>query len=235
MGWHDVGGFAALDHDPVHLVEGVEVLAQESDGDLGHRQRICRVDTPFGIRGGVRLLAVVADLEMGHGQAVDVDAFLRAGVDHHGGVDAVKRAPVQHQDLAATALLGRCAQYPDGDTQVVCDRRQSHARAGSGSGDDVVAAGVADPGQRVVLGADSDGQRPAPRGSHKCRLQVAGALLDLKARPCEGVSHHFRGTPLLEPDLVGRMHAVAELDQRVTPRVDHLPKLILDRSHGEEE
>ena len=81
------------------------------------------------------------------------------GVDHHRHVDAVEGAPLEQQDLAAAALLGRGADDPHGHAEVVGHGGQGQARADGGRGDHVVAAGVADPGQRVVLGADGDLQR----------------------------------------------------------------------------
>src|SRR5262249_54228727 len=57
------------------------------------------------------------------------------------------------------------------------------SRAGPGRGDDVVPAGVADPGQRVVFGHDGDAwPRPgAGNGGAKCRRQPAHAALDTEA------------------------------------------------------
>jgi hypothetical protein len=51
-------------------------------------------------------------VEVGHGQAGAGQALGRPRVDHHGGVDAVEGAPLEHEDLAAAALLGRRAQHP---------------------------------------------------------------------------------------------------------------------------
>ena len=85
--------------------------------------------------------------------------FGRSGVHHHRRVDAVEHALVQHDDLAAAALFGRGAEDLHGDAEFVGERSEREARADRGAGDHVVATGVADAGQRVVLGADADGER----------------------------------------------------------------------------
>ena len=90
-------------------------------------------------------------------------------------MDAVEGAPLEHEDLAAAALLGRGAQHLDGEAQVVGHLGQGQAGTDGGGGDDVVAAGVADAGQGVVLGADGDGERPRAGGGHEGGGQVAHA------------------------------------------------------------
>lgn len=92
--------------------------------------------------------------------ACDID---RSGMDHR-RVQAVERAALQHDDLAAAALLGRGAEHRDGQAEVVSARREGAGGADRGRGDDVVLAGVSESGQRVVLGADPDVQRPGADG-----------------------------------------------------------------------
>ena len=49
------------------------------------------------------------------------------GVDHHRGVDAVEGAALEHEHLAAAALLGRGAEHAHGEPEVV-----GHARPAPG-------------------------------------------------------------------------------------------------------
>ena len=70
----------------------------------------------------------------------------------------------EHQDLAAAALLGRGAEHPHREPDVVRHRGEGQTRTDSGGRNDVVPAGMTDGGQRVVFGAE---------GHHE--LALAGA------------------------------------------------------------
>jgi hypothetical protein len=80
-------------------------------------------------------------------------------VHHERGVHAVEPAPLEHEDLAAASLFGRCADHRQRDAEIVGERRECQRGADRARGDDVVAARVTDDGQRVILGADRDVQR----------------------------------------------------------------------------
>ena len=64
----------------------------------------------------------------------------------------VERALARHQLLAAAALLGGRAEHAHAPGQPRAERREREPRADARGRDQVVAAGVADLGQRVVLG-----------------------------------------------------------------------------------
>ena len=49
---------------------------------------------------------------------------LGPGVDHHRRVGAVEGAPLEQEDLAAAALLGRGAEHGDREPEVVGDAGQ---------------------------------------------------------------------------------------------------------------
>ena len=90
------------------------------------------------------------------------------GVHHQRGVDAVERAPPRHQLLAAAALLGGRAEHAHAPGQLAAERRERERRADAGGRDQVVAAGVADLRQRVVLGEQRDaGPARAPNSAAK--------------------------------------------------------------------
>ena len=88
--------------------------------------------------------------------------IVRPRVDHHRGVDVAEVARVDEPDLAATALLGGGAQHADAQTQVGGHGRERQRGPERGGTDDVVATGVTDSGQGVVLRADGDVQRSRP-------------------------------------------------------------------------
>ena len=73
---------------------------------------------------------------------------------------------LEHGDLAAAALLGRVPEHPHGEAQLVGHLGQSEAGPDGRGGDDVVAAGMADAGEGVVLGADGHDQRARPDARH---------------------------------------------------------------------
>lgn len=113
--------------------------------------------------------------------------FLR-GVRHEDHVQAVERPGVDQVDLASSLLLGGRPQHRDlhGDGRGLRQALQGGLEGQRGGrpylGDEVVAARVADAGQRVVLAQEGDAERAgalrrggrAPLGA-ECRVQlVAG-------------------------------------------------------------
>ena len=78
-------------------------------------------------------------------------------MDHEGGVDPGEDPRLEERDLAAAALLGRSADHPDAAGKAgTGDGREEGPRARGGRGDQVVAAAVTDPRERVVLGQQRD-------------------------------------------------------------------------------
>ena len=77
-------------------------------------------------------------------------------MDHHCRVDAVERAGARHQFLAAAFLFGRRPQQTHRAAQTIADRGEAERRPERGRSDQVVAAGVADAGQRIVFGEQGD-------------------------------------------------------------------------------
>ncbi len=69
-----------------------------------------------------------------------------------------EHAALDQDHLAAPALLGRRANHDHAAGQFVHHRPQAHARGDGRRADDVVAAGVPDLGQGVVLGHQRDGR-----------------------------------------------------------------------------
>jgi hypothetical protein len=125
----------------------------------------------------------------------------------------LERAAVQEEDLAAAVLLGRRAHHRHRQTDVVGDARETQARPDGRGGDDVVAAGVADVGQAVVLGADRDVERAAAGARAERGREPAHAGFDAESRGVERLGNPGGGTLLLEAELGMRVDAVRERDE----------------------
>jgi len=94
----------------VDLIVAARVLAEEPYCDLGDRDRVGGVDTPFGERRSVRFLAGVTGVEVADGEARHAIELARRRMHHESGVDAVEPAALHHEDLAAAAFLRRRAE-----------------------------------------------------------------------------------------------------------------------------
>ena len=102
-------------------------------------------------------------------------------MQHHRGGDVVERSGLEQQHFSAAGLLGRCAEQHHRQAEFVGHLGQRQRGADRGRGDDVVAAGMSDSGQRVVFGADPDDQRAAAEVGAKRGVQPAGGRGDLEA------------------------------------------------------
>ncbi len=103
---------------------------------------------------GMGRLAVIghahfAHADAGHGLKVDARRM-----HHHCGIQPVKRPVLCHQFLAAAHFLSRGAEIADAAGQAAIQRRKAKRCTKAGRGDDVVAAGMADAGQGVILRQD---------------------------------------------------------------------------------
>ena len=90
----------------------------------------------------MRLHAVVVDLEMRDCGERLVDDVLYGGMHHDGQRRPLESSSLDEVDLAASGLFSRRALHPHPDAEVGGKRSQRNAGAGSGGGNDVVAAGV---------------------------------------------------------------------------------------------
>ena len=170
---------------------------------------------------GVRLLALEGDVEVVDRETERVESFGGEGVHHHRGVHVIEVAGVDEVDLAAAAFLGRRAEQGDRDVQLVGDGAQADGGAQRRRGDDVVAAGVTDVGERVELGAVHDVQvaaRPWWRerrwADRRCRARRR------KPAPSANVGDGAGAFELLVPEFGVRVDEVAECDQLVAVALD---------------
>ncbi len=102
------------------------------------------------------------------------------GMRHHRHRDVVERPGLQQQRFATAGLLGGGAQQRHPQAQVVGHLGQRQRGTHRRRGDDVVAAGMPDLGQRVILGADPDNQRSAAEVGAKGGVQTTGTRSDLE-------------------------------------------------------
>ncbi len=180
----------------------------------------------------MRGAAGVADGQGAEREGVEVGDLHRTGVDHHRGVHAVERAPVQQQRLPGAALLGRCADHPDGESEPVGVGGEAERGAEAGGGDEVVAAGVAEAGQGVVLADDRDGDRSAAGARAERGGQAGGAGGDRKAVLAQQLGAPLGSPVFLERDLRVGVDAAAERQQLVPVGEDALAHGLLRRGVG---
>jgi hypothetical protein len=79
-------------------------------------------------------------------------------MNHHGGVNATEGATLKHQDLArgVADFFRRCAEHGNRQSCLIRDLGDGYGGAGGHGRNDIVAAGVANLGKGVVLGANGD-------------------------------------------------------------------------------
>ena len=108
------GASPPLRDDAVHLVTGLQVLAQEADRDLRDRHGVGGVDPELGSGRGVRLRGrCTCTPKCATALTRGSHVLERCRVHHHRGVDAGERAPFEQEDLAAAAFLGGRADHTD--------------------------------------------------------------------------------------------------------------------------
>ena len=97
--------------------------------------------------------------------------------------------------------------------QVLHDLRRRQSRAEAGGGDDVVPAGVADAGQRVVLAEERHEGSLGPGAGREGRLHAVGLPLDLQPRLLGRPGEQIMGEVLLESQLGVLVDAVGDLGE----------------------
>ncbi len=178
------------------------------------------VDPEIGRDGSVRLAAGVADGDLGQRQRPrggDVD---RTGMQHHGRGDVIECSGLEQQGFSAAGFLRGCADQRHGESEVVGHLGQRQRSAHRGRRDDVVAAGMSDLGQRVVLGADADDQRTAAEVRAKRGVQPAGRTGDLEAVLGDQCLRLGAAAVLCEREFRLGVNRVRQLDQIATASLD---------------
>ena len=217
-----VGGRAGLGDDAVHAHRRSQLLPEQADGDLRDRESVSRVATEMGVGARVRGDAPVGDVEVGHGAGPGVDGVSGAGVDHHRERQVVEAPRLQHGDLPAAALFGRGAEHPDADAQVGGDTGEGLGRAHGGRRDDVVTAGVAEPGEGVVLRHEADRDGPFAVSGDERSGQARGPALDGETAGRQLIGQERRRC-ILPPGRLGVLvQPAADAEQRAEPLIDRV-------------
>ena len=151
-GMIDVGGRASARDDAVDAAIGAYLLAEHGHGIVGLDAGVQGVDALPRVGRGVGGLA--RELEGGAGDAEEVLVQERSveAVDHHGRVHILEEPRLDELDLSAPVLFGGRADHVDAPLgELIPDGGEGGARPRPRGGDDIVATGMADAGERVVL------------------------------------------------------------------------------------
>ncbi len=154
--------------DPVHLLQRAQMLAQHADRGVAEHQPVEGVSAELRVGTGVGSLAVDHHLPLLRGKCSRRMVVERGGVDHHRGVDPVKRAGLDQVDLSTADLLSRSPEDRHAQPSLLSQGSQRDAGADCGGGDDVVTAGVPHLGECVVLRTHHD-VRAFPTGPSRER------------------------------------------------------------------
>ena len=140
--------------------------------------------------------------------------FVVGGMHHHGRVDVGERALAQHQLLAAASLLRGGSDHGHPSLCLTGHRGQSQARTQSRGGDDVVAAGMADARQGVVLAHDSHQRTVTSAGPGlEGGVHAVGPALHGQAVPVQHFGEQVVGVVLLEAQFGPLVDAVRHIQQ----------------------
>ena len=214
MGRDDVRCLATGLDDAVHAVAGGQGLAQQGHRDLGDDHRVRSINAALRKRARVSGPTGVRDLERLCGEDFGQKQVGRPRMDHQRAVDVVEDALLDHDDLAAAALLCRRADHADRDVERFGNGREGDPGPDRGGRDDVVAAGMANFGQRVVLGDDRDVQRPGSVRAHERRLEIRDVALDAETGLLEPLDEPAAGHRFLEVELGIGLDPVRQADER---------------------
>ncbi len=143
-----------------------------------------------------------------------------------------ERAALEHEHLAAAAFLGRRAEHPHGEPEVVRHCGQREPGSDSSGGNDVVAAGVPDVRQRVVLRAHGHDQLPVAYLGLERRRQVVDALVHGEPPGTQGLGDGPGRCGLREAQFGRGVDRVAQRDELVQVPVDDRGGCFLGRRGG---
>src|SRR5690625_2402560 len=196
LGRH-VRGRTAVRDDPTDAGIWRDVLPQGVHAGKGEHGGVAGIDAFVGAGAGVGGLAVERVGEAGRCDVRVADDDAVRAVPHDGHVDRVERSPFQQENLAAAAFFEGAAH----DVDVAADFfRQYPAQGDAGSSgdraDEVVAAGVPEFGQGVVLGQQGDtgaGIVTAFDGAAEGDVDVGDAFFDVHAVLLHVVGQFFGG------------------------------------------
>ena len=149
-----VDGGAGVGEQAVNAHVGSHVLAQAVDAHDGKRGGVHGVDALFRRAGGVSGLALEVHFQVGAGNELLLENGAAFGVGGNDGVHVIEEARVGHGHLAAgvphVAFFGGRAEHVNGSCGKMAGQR--YAGGAGRRAEEVVSAGVAEPGQGVEFG-----------------------------------------------------------------------------------
>ena len=110
----------------------------------------------------------------------------RPGMQHHRGRDVVERSGLEQQHFSAAGLLGGGAEQHHRQAQLVGHLGQRQRRADGGGRDDVVAAGMSDPGSASYSAQMPTTSGPLPKSARNAVSNPPGAAVI--SNPCSATS-----------------------------------------------
>ena len=220
---HHVRDIATVGDDAVDAGVARDVLAQRVDAVEGLDHGVEGVDAVEGIGGRVGGLAVEGGPHEDAGEGVAApldrraDRLARPGVGAHGRRYTVEDPGVGHDHLAADRLFRRRAEdrHLSLAAEVGQRRGEPDAGADAGDGDQVVAAAVADAGQRVVLGEIGDLWLTRTDGRLERGREVSHAARQREAVLLQEVGAGGAALDFLQRDLGVGVDEPGEFDQAV--------------------
>ena len=143
-----------MGEDPVNPLGGFDVLAKLGDRLVGGYQRVERVQAGVGHCRGMGASAAIGHLDLGDADTRHGGEVHARGMNHHGRIHTVERPFLGHQFLAAPAFFCRRAQVTNPARKITPKRGQCQRRPEPCHRNNIMPAGMADAGQRVILGQD---------------------------------------------------------------------------------
>ena len=207
-------------------------MAELSDGLVGGHEAVEGVDAGLWCDGGVGCLAAVSDVaafDAVHGRSFEVEG---RGVDHHGDVDAFECTALEHELLAADVLFGGGTEHEEGDGVGGDGGLEADGACHAAGGDEVVAAGVADLGEGVVLAEVGDGDGAFAPAGGEGGLEAESAALDGEAACFESVGEEPGSAGLLEGELGVAVDVEADLGELGARVFDGVDRLLLGCVHS---
>ncbi len=155
----DVGRRAAIGDDPVDPHRARQLLAQQTHVHEQRDHRVERVDPALRVGSRMGGAAVEHELDLAIAEEEPVRAPHVGRVRHQRDVGVAEHPGLDQAPLAHADLLGRAADHDQAQRRAGQRRRERLGREQARGSGQVVAARVADPGQRVHLGEQRRTQR----------------------------------------------------------------------------
>ena len=159
---------------PWTRLPGPELLAPQADRREQHDHRVEGVLALPRVGGGVRLEAVEDDVDVLRRERLRLDVAAIARVEQQRGVDALRTGRPRSSTACrspAPPPASRGTRSRPGSSSAI--EASAIAAPDAGRGHRVVAAAVAEPGQRVVLGEDPDPRAPRRRARPRRVARIA--------------------------------------------------------------